>query len=106
VQRGPSGTFVYVVQPDSKVAVRPVTVAQQDEVQAVIAKGLESGERVVTTGFARLTTGAAVTVTNAESPPPADAEQPAQSQRQRRRGGGQGQQRSEATPSAGPSTQQ
>jgi len=106
VQRGPSGTFVYVVQPDSKVAVRPVTVAQQDEVQAVIAKGLESGERVVTTGFARLTTGAAVTVTNAELPPPADAEQPAQSQRQRRRGGGQGQQRSEATPSAGPSTQQ
>jgi multidrug efflux system membrane fusion protein len=106
VQRGPSGTFVYIVQPDSKVAVRPVTVVQQDEVQAVIAKGLESGERVVTTGFARLTTGAAVTVTNAESPPPADAEQPAQSQRQRRRGGGQGQQRSEATPSAGPSTQQ
>jgi multidrug efflux system membrane fusion protein len=106
VQRGPSGTFVYIVQPDSKVAVRPVTVVQQDEVQAVIAKGLESGERVVTTGFARLTTGAAVTVTNAESPPPTDAEQPAQSQRQRRRGGGQGQQRSEATPSAGPSTQQ
>ena len=32
VQRGPSGTFVYVVQPDNKVAVRPVTVSQQDEV--------------------------------------------------------------------------
>ena len=39
VQRGPNGTFVYVVQPDSKVAVRPVTVSQQDEVQSVIAKG-------------------------------------------------------------------
>ena len=59
VQRGPSGTFVYVVQPDNKVAVRPVTVSQQDEVQAVIAKGLEADERVVTTGFARLTAGAA-----------------------------------------------
>ena len=66
VQRGPTGTFVYVVQPDNKVAVRPVTVAQQDEVQAVIAKGLEADERVVTTGFARLTADAAVTVTNAE----------------------------------------
>ena len=94
VQRGPNGTFVYVVQPDNKVAVRPVTVSQQDEVQAVIAKGLEADERVVTTGFARLTAGAEVAVTNAESAPSPDA-QPAQPQRQRRRGGGQGQQRSE-----------
>jgi multidrug efflux system membrane fusion protein len=93
VQRGPSGTFVYVVQPDSKVAVRPVTVTQQDEVQAVISKGLQADERVVTTGFARLTAGAQVTPTNAESAPSPDA-QPAQTPRQRRRG--QGQQRSEA----------
>jgi multidrug efflux system membrane fusion protein len=104
VQRGPSGTFVYVVQPDNKVAVRPVTVSQQDEVQAVIAKGLEADERVVTTGFARLTAGAAVAVTNAESAPLPGA-QPAQPQRQRRRGA-EGQQRSEATPSASPSTRQ
>ena len=93
VQRGPDGTFVYVVAPDNKVAVRPVTVSQQDEVQAVLAKGLEADERVVTTGFARLTAGAAVAVTNAESTPSPDAQQP---QRQRRRGGAQGQQRSEA----------
>ncbi len=104
VQRGPSGTFVYVVQPDNKVAVRPVTVSQQDEVQAVVTKGLEADERVVTTGFARLAAGAAVAVTNAESAPSPDA-QPVQPQRQRRRGA-QGQQRSEATPSASPSTQQ
>ena len=104
VQRGPSGTFVYVVQPDNKVAVRPVTVSQQDETQAVIAKGLEADERVVTTGFARLTAGAAVAVTNAESAPPPGA-QPVQPPRQRRRGA-EGQQRSEATPSASPSTQQ
>ena len=43
VQRGPNGTFVYVVQPDNKVAVRPVTVSQQDETQAVIANGLQAG---------------------------------------------------------------
>src|SRR3954470_6601468 len=104
VQRGPSGTFVYVVQPDNKVAVRLVTVSQQDETQAVIAKGLEADERVVTTGFARLTAGAAVAVTNAESAP-APGEQPVEPQRQRRRGGGaQGQQRSEATPVVSPST--
>ena len=104
VQRGPSGTFVYVVQPDNKVAIRPVTVSQQDEVQAVIAKGLEAEERVVTTGFARLTAGAAVAVTNAESAPSPSAP-PVQPQRQRRRGV-EGQQRSEATPSASPSTRQ
>jgi multidrug efflux system membrane fusion protein len=95
VQRGPNGTFVYVVQQDNKVAVRPVTVSQQDEVQAVITKGLDSSERVVTTGFARLTDGAAVAATNAESAPSPDAP-PVQPQRQRRRGGAEGQQRSEA----------
>ena len=105
VQRGPSGTFVYVVQPDNKVAVRPVTVSQQDEVQAVIAKGVEAGERVVTTGFARLAAGAAVTVTNAEAAPAPDA-QPAEP---RRRGGGGAprtrEQRSEASPRAAQSAQ-
>src|SRR4029079_18178120 len=35
VQRGPRGPFVYVVKPDNKVAVQPVTVTQQDEAQAV-----------------------------------------------------------------------
>jgi multidrug efflux system membrane fusion protein len=93
VQRGPNGTFVYVVAGDNKVSVRPVTVSQQDEVQAVLAKGVEADERVVTTGFARLTAGSAVAVTNAESAPSPDA-QPVQP-RQRRRGA-QGQQRSEA----------
>ena len=69
-----------------------------------VAKGLEADERVVTTGFARLTAGAAVTVTNAEEAP-APSAQPAPPPRQRRRGA-EGQQRSEATPSASPSTQQ
>ena len=101
VQRGPSGTFVYVVQPDSKVAVRPVTVSQQDEVQAVVTKGLDAGERVVTTGFARLTAGAEVTPTNAESAPSPDA-QPAP--QQRRRGGGRREQRSDASPGPNPGT--
>jgi membrane fusion protein, multidrug efflux system len=96
VQRGPSGTFVYVVQHEATVAVRPVTVSMQDEAQSVIARGLQADERVVTTGFARLTDGSRVTVTNAESVTPPSAV-PAESRRERRRGGGQ--QRSEAAPS-------
>jgi len=103
VQRGPNGTFVYVVQQDNTVAVQPVTVSQQDETQAVITKGLEADARVVTTGFARLKGGAKVTVTNAEAAPSPTAAEPAQTQRDRRRPGGRGnrreQQRSEASPS-------
>ena len=98
VQRGPRGTFVYVVQDDNKVAIRPVTLTQQDETQAVIEKGLEVGARVVTTGFARLTAGAQVTVTNAEEAPPAGVEpEPPQSDRRRGRGNRR-EQRSEASP--------
>jgi membrane fusion protein, multidrug efflux system len=97
VQRGPRGTFVYVVEPENKVAVRQISVAQQDETQAVVDQGLNAGDRVVTTGFARLTNGAEVTVTNAEQIPAPGAESN-QPQSERRRGRGQRrEQRSEAT---------
>jgi multidrug efflux system membrane fusion protein len=78
IQRGPQGTFVYVVRDDSTVTVRRVTLTQQDDVQAVVHSGLEVGERVVTTGFARLAEGTPVASTSAEEagqinpPPPAD----------------------------------
>ena len=68
VQRGPNGTFVYVVGADSTVAVRPVTVAQQDDTRAVIATGLTADERVVTTGFTRLSAGTRVSVQSATKP--------------------------------------
>jgi multidrug efflux system membrane fusion protein len=99
VQRGPNGTFVFVVAPDNKVSVRPVTVAQQDENRAVITQGLQPDERVVTTGFARLTAGTEVAVTNAEAvtPPTArPAEPPRERGRERRE---RRDRRSEAVPS-------
>ena len=69
VQRGPQGTFVYVVGDDSKVAVRPVTVAQQDDTQAVISDGVKAQEQVVTTGFTRLSNGTRVAVQQGEGQP-------------------------------------
>jgi multidrug efflux system membrane fusion protein len=66
VQRGPNGAFAYVVQADDKVAMRPVAVTMQNETDAVIAKGLGEGDRVVTTGFARLKHGSSVTVAKPE----------------------------------------
>ena len=77
IQRGPSGPFVYVVKADSTVTVHPVTLAQQNDVQSVVASGLSSGERVVTTGFARLTEGMPVAVSSAgaeQTAPTASAE--------------------------------
>ncbi len=66
IQRGPNGIFVYVIKDEGSVTVRRVNLAQQDDVQAVVANGLQAGERVVTTGFARLTEGTSVSVSSAE----------------------------------------
>jgi multidrug efflux system membrane fusion protein len=62
VQRGPAGTFVYVISNDNVVNARVVTVTQQNEKDAVIASGITVDDRVVTTGFANLSEGARVTI--------------------------------------------
>jgi multidrug efflux system membrane fusion protein len=49
--------------------MRPVTITKQDDREAVLGSGVRAGDRVVTTGFARLTDGTRVTVSVA---PPAD----------------------------------
>jgi multidrug efflux system membrane fusion protein len=66
IQRGPNGTFAYVLKEGNTVTVRSVTLTQQDDTRAVIATGLQAGEQVVTTGFARLTEGTQVAASNAE----------------------------------------
>jgi multidrug efflux system membrane fusion protein len=67
VQRGPNGTFVYIIKDDNKVTVRPITLTQQDDQRAVIASGLQAGEHVVTTGFGRLAEGTLVQSSGAEA---------------------------------------
>jgi multidrug efflux system membrane fusion protein len=71
VQRGPNGTFVYVVGNDNKAQMRTIAVQKQDENQTVVASGVTPGDRVVTTGFVQLTDGKAVTIgsDNAEGTP-------------------------------------
>ncbi len=70
VQRGPSGTFAYVIQPDDTVVQRPITVGLQNETLAVVKTGISQSERVVTTGFARLKDGSRVVITREEGPAP------------------------------------
>jgi multidrug efflux system membrane fusion protein len=87
IQRGPSGAFVYVVKDDATVTVRRVTLAQQDDVRAVVATGLQAGERVVTTGFARLTEGTQVAVSSAEDAGQVTPDRPRPDGTREKRGG-------------------
>ena len=60
LQTGQQGQFVFVIQPDLRVEARPVIVDRSTDGQAVIAKGLAAGERVVTDGQLRLVPGSQV----------------------------------------------
>ena len=102
VQRGPNGTFVYVVKDDDTVAMRPIAVQKQDETQTVVASGLEPPERVVTTGFARLTEGSKVSTSSADGAPAA-GQRPRSGPRQ---SGQQGGERQRGGNTTRPNTQQ
>ena len=60
IQRGPNGTFVYVVGPDSTVSVRNVQVDTIQGPIAVITQGVQPGDRVVVDGQNQLRVGAKV----------------------------------------------
>jgi multidrug efflux system membrane fusion protein len=62
VQQGPQGPYVYVINTDSTVAVRPVKVAQVSNGQALIDSGLSAGEQVVVDGQYKLQPGIHVTI--------------------------------------------
>ena len=72
VQRGPAGTFSYVIGEGDIVTAKPVVVTQQNEHDAVIASGLSPSDRVVTTGFANLADGSKVVIGKDDQAPAAD----------------------------------
>jgi multidrug efflux system membrane fusion protein len=86
VQRGPAGTFVWLVGPERAATVRPVEAGLITETIAVIKKGLEPGEHVVTTGFARISEGARLIIREAPAAAPVGFAPPARG----RKGGGEG----------------
>jgi membrane fusion protein, multidrug efflux system len=65
-------TFVYVVNADDTVSVRPVTLGVVDGERVAVSSGLAVGESVVTEGGDRLRDGAKVILPGA-APPPAGA---------------------------------
>ncbi len=60
VQNGPKGQYVYVVKPDQTAEMRPVVVERTEGASAVLAKGVEAGETVITSGQLRVTPGGKV----------------------------------------------
>ncbi|MDZ5448655.1 efflux RND transporter periplasmic adaptor subunit [Labrys sp. ZIDIC5] len=75
IQRGPNGTFVYVLGDDGTAKMRPVTVSQQGDQQVVVDSGLKNGEKIITTGFARLSDGAKVEVSKSGAVPAEEDEE-------------------------------
>jgi multidrug efflux system membrane fusion protein len=65
VQFGSRGTYVYVVDGQSKARVRDITLGAADGALQAVVKGLQSGERVVVEGVDRLRDGRTVVIVNA-----------------------------------------
>jgi multidrug efflux system membrane fusion protein len=68
VQTGQDGTYVYVVQDNQTVEMRPVNVGLRVDQDLVIDKGLNAGETVVTEGQLRLAPGSRVLVGGPNGP--------------------------------------
>jgi membrane fusion protein, multidrug efflux system len=91
VQRGEPGTYVYVINANNTVSVRPVKLGPTDGGYSAVLSGLQPGEKVVTDGTDRLRDGASVTV-----PPPGQGRGQGQGQGQSQgqsQGQGRGQSR-------------
>jgi len=101
VQRGPDGSYAYVVQPDSTVAMTPLQLGDEAADNTIlVTSGLKVGDKVVTEGQFRLKPGSKVQPLAPGEAPPATstaeldklkAQTPQQQQqRGRRRAGGGG----------------
>jgi membrane fusion protein, multidrug efflux system len=71
IQRGAPGSYVYIINADNTVSVRPISIGPSDGPFAAVNSGLAVGERVVVDGTDRLRDGAKVIVPAAKGQPPA-----------------------------------
>jgi multidrug efflux system membrane fusion protein len=73
VQRGPQGTYAYVIKPDKTVEMRPIKIGQSENNQTLIEDGLKAGEQVVVDGQYKLQPGSRVELTSPPGQPPPQA---------------------------------
>jgi len=60
IQRGPQGTFVYLVDAANKASVRPVVIDTTQDELVILKSGLAAGDKVVVEGQNALRAGASV----------------------------------------------
>jgi multidrug efflux system membrane fusion protein len=70
IQRGVPGTFVYLINADSTVSVRPVQLGVTDGDRVEVRSGLEPGDKIVIDGADKLRDGAKVVVRSETNPAP------------------------------------
>jgi len=63
ILQGSPGAYVYLLDGDDKVVVRPIKTGETDGIHTVVLSGLKPGDRVVTDGTDRLKDGAKVRIT-------------------------------------------
>jgi membrane fusion protein (multidrug efflux system) len=68
VTQGQNGPVVYVVDEDSKARVREVELGPVSDGRQILLSGLDEGDRYIVSGLVNLRDGAAVNVTNPDSP--------------------------------------
>jgi len=66
VQQSQDGTIVFVIREDMTVESRQATIERMNGATAVIAQGVNPGDRVVVEGQLRLTNGAKVDIVSTE----------------------------------------
>ena len=76
VQRGEPGTFVYLINANNTVSVRPIKVGPVDGNYQAVLSGLNPGDKVVTDGTDRLKDGAEVSLPTADKAAPPAPGQP------------------------------
>jgi membrane fusion protein, multidrug efflux system len=92
VQPGQDSSFVYLIDEESRVQVRPVKIARQIGSDVVIAAGVKPGEQVITEIPQALQTGATVRVADADGKP---------GEKKKGKGKGKGKKKTEAQEGAG-----
>ncbi len=68
IQRGVPGTFVYLINADSTVSVRPVQLGVTEGDRVEVLSGLTPGDRIVIDGADKLRDGAKINVRSATDP--------------------------------------
>ena len=67
VQRGPQGTYAYVIKPDKTVEMRPIKLGRTEANFALVESGLKAGEQVVVDGQYKLQPGSHVELTSPQT---------------------------------------